>query len=131
LFVTRQRETKEHNWKKYKGKKNTIKLLSKPVSSNCVHPKKIQDIFGRGGMVKQLGIRRCSKFGHEIRTMVILFKCMANSYITMLNQILHILDQDCINMIPHCWTFEVDIMQGVRVANKLNYILLFAKIRPW
>jgi hypothetical protein len=81
---------------------NTIKLLSRIVSFRCVHPKEIHETFMRGGMVKQLGIERASKLSHEIRTIITLAKIIANSYITPLNQILQILDQDHINLTPHC-----------------------------
>ena len=47
------------------------------------------------------------------------YMSVANSYITLLNQILHILDQDNINMLSHSRAFEeVYTMQEVGIGNE-------------
>ena len=78
--------------------------------------------------MKQFDIRRGSQLGHEICTLITLSESMTDSYIILINQILNILDQDRVNMIPHCRSFEeVNTMQGVRVANKINNIQAFSQ----
>jgi len=126
FFWLQDKENKETNIKR--KEKNTQKeLLSRKVNSNCVHRKQVQKAFQGRGVAKQLVIRSGSKLDHEIRTLITLSKSMANSYIILFNQIPHILDQDRVNMIPHCWTLQC---KDSEQQTRSTISKLFAKIRP-
>lgn len=126
FFWLQGKENKETNIKR-KGKNTQKELLSRKVNSNCVHPKQVQKVFRGRGVAKQLVIRSDSKFDHKIRTLITLSKRMANSYISLFNQILHILDQDRVNMIPHCRTLQC---KEYEQQTRSTMSKLFAKVRP-
>jgi len=89
-------------------------------SSSFLHPKEIQEVILRGGMVEQLSIRRGSKLGHEICTLITFPKSVVNSDIILLHQIFHILNQNRIDMkIQNRTLKEVDAMQRVVVADEI------------
>ena len=85
--------------KTQKEKQNAKKgLLSRKESPSGVDPNEIQEVIQRGGMVEQLSIRRSSKLGHEIRTLITFPKSVVNIDIILLHQIFHILNQNHVDM---------------------------------
>jgi len=79
---------------KRKNRKQTQKgIIPRKENHIRVHSKEIQKVIRRGGMVEQLSIRRGSKLGHEILTLITFPESVVNSDIILLHQIFHILNQ--------------------------------------